>query len=286
MSIKKNIIAKYRKKIDLVNKYNKYYYENNNPIVDDKTFDNLKKEIIELEENNKFLKSTKSPSAIVGFKPSKKFTKAKHRTQMLSLSNAFNYEDLQNFEKKILNFLGYKKNYTFEYSVEPKIDGISASLTYQKGILVMGLSRGNGIEGEVITENLKTILDIPKKINSKNFPLDIDIRGEVYISNDDFKKIKNDFANPRNAASGSLRQKNPDETKKIPLKFIAYSLGYFENLNLKKQSDLLKLLEEWGFKTSKFNKVISGLQNLVNHHAEFEKQRFNLEYDVDGLVYK
>ena len=286
MNIKKNIIAKYRKKINLVNKYNKYYYENNNPIVDDKTFDNLKKEIIELEDNNKFLKSTNSPSVIVGFKPSKKFAKAKHRTQMLSLSNAFNYEDLKNFEKKILNFLDYKKNYVFEYSVEPKIDGISASLTYQRGCLVIGLSRGNGIEGEVITENLKTISDIPKKINSKKFPLDIDIRGEVYISNDDFKKIKNDFANPRNAASGALRQKNPNETKKIPLKFIAYSFGYFENFNLKKQSDLLKLLEEWGFKISKFNKVISGLKNLVSHHAEFEKQRFNLEYDVDGLVYK
>ena len=129
MNIKKNIIAKYRKKINLVNKYNKYYYDNNNPIVDDKTFDNLKKEIIELEKNNKFLKSEKSPSATVGFQPSKKFFKSKHRTQMLSLSNAFNYEDLQNFEKKILNFLDYKKNYIFEYSVEPKIDGISASLT-------------------------------------------------------------------------------------------------------------------------------------------------------------
>ena len=286
MNIKKDIIAKYRKKINLVNKYNKYYYDKNNPIVDDKTFDNLKKEIIELEKNNKFLKSEKSPSATVGFQPSKKFVKAKHRAQMLSLSNAFNYEDLQNFEKKIFNFLDYKKNYIFEYSVEPKIDGISASLTYKKGHLVMGLSRGNGIEGEVITENLKTISDIPKKISSKNFPLDIDIRGEVYISNYDFKKIKDNFANPRNAASGSLRQKNPNETKKIPLKFIAYSLGYFENFNLKKQSDLLKLLDSWGFKTSKFNKVICGLQNLVSHHAEFEKQRFNLEYDVDGLVYK
>ncbi len=286
MNLKKKIISTYKKKINLINKYNKYYYINNNPIVDDRTFDNLKKEILELEKNNNFLKNKKSPSIIVGSTPSKKFLKAKHRTQMLSLSNAFNYDDLLNFEKKIINFLDYKKNHNFEYSVEPKIDGISASLRYQKGHLVMGLSRGNGIEGEIITENLKTISDIPKKISSKNFPLDIDIRGEVYISNDDFKNIEDKFANPRNAASGSLRQKNSNETKKIPLKFIAYTFGYFGNLKLKKQSDLLKLLESWGFKTSKFNKVISGLQNLLNHHAEFEKQRFNVEYDIDGLVYK
>ena len=286
MNLKKKIISTYKKKINLINKYNKYYYINNNPIVDDRTFDNLKKEILELEKNNKFLKNRKSPSIIVGSTPSKKFLKAKHRTQMLSLSNAFNYDDLLNFEKKIINFLDYKKNHNFEYSVEPKIDGISASLRYQKGHLVMGLSRGNGIEGEIITENLKTISDIPKKISSKNFPLDIDIRGEVYISNDDFKNIEDKFANPRNAASGSLRQKNSNETKKIPLKFIAYTFGYFGNLKLKKQSDLLKLLESWGFKTSKFNKVISGLKNLLNHHAEFEKQRFNVEYDIDGLVYK
>ena len=133
---------------------------------------------------------------------------------MLSLSNAFNKEDLVNFEKKILNFLNLKENNNIEYSVEPKIDGISASLTYKNSNLVLGLSRGDGIEGEVITENLKTIKDIPKKINHKSFPKDIDIRGEVFIANKDFEKIKDNFANPRNAASGSLRQKNSEETKK------------------------------------------------------------------------
>jgi len=205
---------------------------------------------------------------------------------MLSLSNAFDIGGLNNFEKKIYNFLNLDKNALFEYSVEPKIDGISASLTYKNGELIIGVSRGNGIEGEVITENLKTILDIPKKINNKNFPSDIDIRGEVFITNNDFEKIKENFANPRNAASGTLRQKNPKETKKIPLKFIAYTFGFIKNFSLDKQSDLLKYLSEWGFKTSKFNEIISGVNNLVNHHKEFEKNRYDLEYDIDGLVYK
>ena len=205
---------------------------------------------------------------------------------MLSLSNVFDKEDLQNFEKRIFNFLNLNKNNIIEYSVEPKIDGISASLTYKNGKLVTGLSRGNGTEGEIITENLKTVSDIPKKINSNNFPKDIDIRGEVFIANSDFENIKDNFANPRNAASGSLRQKNPDETKKIPLKFIAYTFGYYENFNFKKQSEYLKSLEKWGFKVSKFNKIISGIENLINYHKEFEKNRFDIDYDVDGLVYK
>ena len=159
-------------------------------------------------------------------------------------------------KQKYKNIKNLKNN--IEYSVEPKIDGISASLTYKNNSLVMGVSRGDGVEGEIITENLKTIKSIPKKIYNKDFPKDIDIRGEVYISNYDFKKIKDNFANPRNAASGSLRQKNPNETKKIPLKFIAYSLGYFENFNLKKQSDLLKL---YSSSVSKF--VLSELTKLV-----------------------
>ena len=146
---------------------------------------------------------------------------------MLSLSNAFDLEDLENFEKKIFNYLNEKID--VEYSVEPKIDGISASLTYKDGLLVLGASRGDGMIGEVITENLKTISDIPQKIIYKDFPKDIDIRGEVFIKKSDFSNLKNNFANPRNAASGSLRQKNSEQTKKIPLNFIAYTFGYFES---------------------------------------------------------
>ena len=133
---------------------------------------------------------------------------------MLSLANAFDEEDLINFEKKLLNFLAENKNFKISYSTEPKIDGISASLTYKNGDFVRGLSRGDGSEGEDITENLKTIKDIPKKIISPDFPEEIDIRGEVFIKNSDFKHLSEKFANPRNAASGTLRQKNPEDTKK------------------------------------------------------------------------
>ncbi len=205
---------------------------------------------------------------------------------MLSLSNAFDQKDLLNFEKKISNFLNFKKNNNTEYSVEPKIDGISASLTYKNCNLVLGLSRGDGIEGEIITDNLKTIKDVPTKINNKNFPKDIDIRGEVYIGKKDFEKIKDRFANPRNAASGSLRQKDPNETKKIPLRFIAYTYGFIGDLNIQKQSEFLYLLKKWGFNTNKHNDVISGVDNLVKNHKEFEKKRYDLDFDVDGLVYK
>ena len=212
----KEIKKKYLLKIKEITRHNQLYFNKSRPIISDKDYDKLKEEVNELEEKFPFLTSDASPSKIIGFKPSKNFIKAKHRTKMLSLSNTFNKDDLENFEKKILNFLNKDKNFKLEYSVEPKIDGISASLTYKNGIFVSGLSRGDGQQGELITENLKTITDIPKKIISKNFPNDIDIRGEVYIQNKDFDKLKNNFANPRNAASGSLRQKDPNETKKYP----------------------------------------------------------------------
>ncbi len=283
---KTSIDKNYLNKIKLLEKYNQYYYDKSDPIVSDQEYDKLKQEILELEKNTINLKHKKSPSKIVGFKPSKAFNKIKHKVPMLSLSNAFDEEDLKNFEKKIINFLSLKKNFRIEYSTEPKIDGISASLTYKNGIFITGLSRGDGTEGEDITKNLKTINDIPSKIFSKDFPSEIDIRGEVFITKKDFKKMEGKFANPRNAASGSLRQKNPDETKKIPLKFIAYTFGYIENNEIKKQSDFLSSLKNWGFKTSQFNKTITGIKNLTLHHKKFEQKRFNLDYDIDGLVYK
>ena len=205
---------------------------------------------------------------------------------MLSLSNAFDKEDLFNFEKKIMNYLNQKNPFEIEYSAEPKIDGISASLSYKSGKLVTGLSRGDGKEGEDITENLKTIDDIPHKISSKDFPEEIDIRGEIFIKNDDFKKLPNKFANPRNAASGSLRQKNPLETKKIPLKFIAYTFGFEKGMKISKQSDFLKKLKEWGFKTNPLNKTLKGIQNLMKNYEEIENKRSSLDFDIDGIVYK
>ncbi len=274
----------YKKKINELKNHNKLYFEKSSPKISDSQYDKTKKEILDLEKKYSFLKSDLSPSITLGYTPSKNFIKSKHRVKMLSLANAFDFNDLENFEKKIFNYLNEKIN--IEYSVEPKIDGISASLTYKNGFLVMGTSRGDGATGEVITENLKTISDIPKRITNKDFPKDIDIRGEVFIKKNDFNKLKNNFANPRNAASGSLRQKNPEETKKIPLNFIAYTYGYLETDKIKKQSDFLNLLKKWGFKTNENNKVLKTINDLIIFHKKFENDRYNLEYDVDGLVYK
>ena len=286
MKNKNQVKKEYESKIKKIKEHNTLYYEKSRPIISDAKYDKLKKDIIELENKYLYLKNKNSPSLIVGLKPSKNFLKSKHRAKMLSLSNAFDFEDLKNFEKKISNFLNLNDNISIEYSVEPKIDGISASLTYKNNNLVLGLSRGDGVEGEIITENLKTIKDIPETVKDKSFPKDIDIRGEVYIGKEDFEKIKDRFANPRNAASGSLRQKDPNQTKKIPLRFIAYTYGFNNEMNFKKQSEFLHLLKIWGFNTNAYNKIISGVDNLVENHKEFEKKRYNLDFDVDGLVYK
>ena len=283
---KKEIQREYQKKIKLINKYNKHYYDISKPLVDDKVYDDLKNNIILLEKKYDFLKSKKSPSEIIGYRPSKNFKKALHRVPMLSLANAFSEEDLINFEKKILNFISEKDTFKISYSAEPKIDGISASLTYKNGNLVKGLSRGDGKEGEDITANILTIKDIPKKILKKNFPEEIDIRGEVFIKNNDFQALKDKFANPRNAASGSLRQKNPDYTSKIPLKFIAYTFGYERGLNIQNQFEYLENLNEWGFKTNPLNKLITGVKNLLINYQEIEKKRSELDFDIDGVVYK
>jgi DNA ligase (NAD+) len=283
----KELINKdYLEKINLLQKYNKHYYDKDEPIVSDQEFDLLKKDIIALENKYSFLKNELSPSRSVGFKPSKNFKKVKHKIPMLSLGNAFNKIDLENFEKKIVNFLSLENSHNIEYSAEPKIDGISASLIYINGKFVKGLSRGDGKEGEDITQNLKTIKDIPTVIKTKNFPEEIDIRGEVFIENDDFKKIDAKFANPRNAASGSLRQKNSKETSKIPLKFIAYTYGYVKNMNIKNQTDFLDNLKSWGFKTNPFNKKIIGIKNLILNHKNLEEKRKELAFDIDGIVYK
>ena len=280
------IKRKYKEKISLIEKYNKFYYDKDQSIISDQEFDLLKKDLIDLENKYNFLKSEKSPTRSVGFKPSKNFSKVKHKVPMLSLSNAFNEEDLENFEKKIIKFLSLKDTNTIEYSTEPKIDGISASLTYLNGKFIQGLSRGDGSEGEDITKNLKTIKDIPTSINEKNFPEEIDIRGEVFIENNDFKKINGKFANPRNAASGSLRQKDSNVTSKIPLKFIAYTHGHVKNMKIDNQVDFLKNLKFWGFKTNLYNKKISSIKNLILNHKELEKKRKESPFDIDGVVYK
>ncbi len=280
------IKKKYKEKIKLYKLYNKKYYSENFAKITDAKFDLLKKEIIEIEKKFNFLNDEDSPSKSVGYKPSKNFKKVLHRAPMLSLANAFDENDLVNFEKKILNFISQKNNFNISYSAEPKIDGISASLNYKNGKFILGLSRGDGKEGEDITRNLETIKDIPKNIVAKDFPDEIDIRGEVFIQNSDFKNLKDKFANPRNAASGSLRQKNYEDTRKIPLKFIAYTFGYEKGLKVDNQYEYLKKLNNWGFKTNPFNKLISGVKNLLINYNELEKKRSEIDFDIDGIVYK
>ena len=283
---KKEIETNYKKKIKLLTNYNKNYYDKSSPLVSDKEYDNLKQDILLLEQKYKFLNSSNSPSKTVGYKPSKNFKKSLHRVPMLSLGNAFSEDDLINFEKRILNFISEKNSFKISYSAEPKIDGISASLTYKNGNLIKGLSRGDGKEGEDITANILTIKDIPKKIIKKDFPKEIEVRGEVFIQNSDFQNLKEKFANPRNAASGSLRQKNPDDTRKIPLKFIAYTFGYEQGLKIENQFEYLKKLNEWGFKTNPLNKLITGVKNLLTNYNEIEKKRSEIDFDIDGIVYK
>ena len=283
----KNLIKKkYKEKVKSLNYYNKKYFDDNISEISDTNFDKLKKEILNLEKEYKFLKDKDSPSNKVGFKPSKNFRKVFHRAPMLSLANAFDEEDLINFEKKIRNYLNEKNDFQIEYSAEPKIDGISASLTYKQGKFISGLSRGDGKEGEDITENLKTINDIPHFIINKDFPEEIDIRGEVFIQNSDFKNFKDKFANPRNAASGSLRQKNPSDTKKIPLKFIAYTYGFERGMKTEHQSEFLEKLNKWGFKINPLNKKITGIKDLISNYLRIEKIRNELDFDIDGIVYK
>ena len=282
----KNLKKIYLKNSRLLKNYDKYYYDKEKPLITDQKYDVLKKELINFEKKHKILINKDLLSETVGYKPSKNFKKAKHKIPMLSLGNAFEEEDLKNFEKKILNFLSMKDASTLEYSAEPKIDGISASLTYVMGKFLKGLSRGDGSEGEDITQNLKTISDIPISITDKNFPEEIDIRGEVFIENKDFEKINEKFANPRNAASGSLRQKNSKVTSKIPLKFIAYTHGYAKNMKIDNQTNFLKNLKLWGFKTNPFNKKITNIKNLILHHKNLEEKRKEIPFDIDGVVYK
>ncbi len=282
MTSKKKISKIYKEKIKQLKSFNKAYFEKDNPIVSDYEFDKLKKDLIHLEKNHPFLKGSKGVENLIGSKPSEKFEKVKHSKQMLSLGNAFSKEDMIDFKKKIQNFLNTSKE--IDLSSEPKIDGISASLRYEEGKLIYGLSRGDGVFGENITENLLTISEIPKKI--LNAPKILEIRGEVYIGKKDFSKLKEKFANPRNAAGGSLRQKNSKETKKIPLKFFAYGIGEIRPQSFNSQIILLKKLKDWGFVVNPHCKLVVSIDEIEKNHSEMESQRSSLDYDVDGIVYK
>ena len=280
-----HIIKDYKKKLKLIKKFNQLYYNKDNPSVSDSKYDELKKDIINLENKFNFLKKKASIQDLIGAPLTNKFKKVKHFKPMLSLSNAFNAGDMQDFISKVNNFLNNKTK-KIEFSSELKIDGISASLTYENGVLVKGLSRGNGIMGEDILQNLKTINSIPKKIKGKDIPRILEVRGEVYIGKKDFETIKDNFANPRNAAGGSLRQKNSLETAKIPLKYFSYGFGVIEPMFFKTQSEFLNQIKAWGFSVNPYNKVVVGLKEIETQHKLIEELRSSLDFDIDGIVYK
>ena len=203
-------------------------------------------------------------SETLGAPPTNKFKKINHLKPMLSLSNAFDKHGRIDFLKKIKNYLNLKE-IDLDLISEPKIDGISATLIYENGLLKKGLSRGDGYIGEDILENLRTIKEIPTDISGQNVPKLLEIRCEIFIGKKDFFILKDKFANPRNAAGGSLRQKNPKDTAKIPLKYFAYGFGAIQPMIFEKQSEFLKRLNSWGFLTNPLSKNVKGLMKLKNN---------------------
>ncbi len=284
MKDKKEIIKEFKSKLSILKKHNKLYYINDKPEISDSDYDDIKNNIISLKKKYSFLNDFKFEN-IVGAPPSNKFKKVKHLLPMLSLSNAFSIKDMYDFLKKIRNFLKIKGD-KIELFSEPKIDGISATLIYERGKLIKGLSRGDGSTGEDILENLKTIKKLPQEIISKDVPDLLEVRCEVFIGKKDFIKLKDNFANPRNAAGGSLRQKNPEATSKIPLKYFAYGFGEVKPMIFKKQSDFLKKISEWNFETNPLSKIISSETTIEQEYKKIDQLRSSLDYDIDGLVFK
>ena len=232
-SEEKKVKNKLEKFYQIVKEHDIAYYKNHNPIISDAEYDDLRRSILEIEKEYPSLVNSQSPSFTVGAEPSEKFNKVKHLTPMLSIQNAKNKEEVISWSDSLRNFLRIEENQIVSYVAEPKIDGLSASLIYEDGILKVGATRGNGKIGEDITENIKTIRGIPHKIDKKRAPKFLEIRGEVYMSHDNFnllnkiqgKQSKELFKNPRNAAAGSLKQLDPNETAKRSLEFFAYAWG-------------------------------------------------------------
>lgn len=279
-------LKEYKEKITLIEKLNKAYYHNDKPLVSDAEYDRIKKDILDFEKKNPKIISKDSPTKKVGFTPSEKFSKVKHLIPMLSLDNAFTKDDVEDFLKKIRNYLNFEKDAPVELTAEPKIDGISASLIYKNNKIIRGLSRGDGEYGEDITENLLTIKDIPKILDGENIDKEFEIRGEVYIGKKDFEKIKNDFANPRNAAGGSLRQKDSKKTALIPLKFFAHSIGDIDEKKFKTHLNFLNFCKKVGFKINPLTQTFTSIDELIKGYHHIEEIRSSLDYDIDGIVYK
>ncbi len=270
------------------------YHQEDAPTISDGEYDELKRRNAELEAAFPHLIRENSPSMRVGAARAEQFSPVEHGVPMLSLDNAFSNDDALEFDAKIRRFLRLPGAEDVAYTAEPKIDGLSASLRYEKGVLVQGATRGDGRTGEDVTENLRTISEIPKRLSGSGWPDVIEVRGEVYLGHDEFAALnaaneaagQKTYANPRNAAAGSLRQIDPKITATRPLRFFAYAWGLFSQPFAQSQWEALGLLKSWGFQTTpESQRVISG-QGLLDAYAAMEAVRPKLGYDIDGVVYK
>ena len=282
-----NIERRIDELIDLINYHNEKYYNQDNPEISDLQYDELMKELIELEEKNPDFKRIDSPSNRVGGKPLDKFEQIVHKIPMLSLSNAYSAKDLKDFDKRVNDII----NEDVEYVVEFKIDGLSVGLTYDNKEFEKGATRGDGVVGEDISKNLMTIKSIPLIINNND---EIIVRGEVYISKENFKKINEYqeeqglqlYANPRNLAAGSLRQLDSKLTAKRPLDIFVFNLEYGENLEFKTHSESLEFLANLGFSVSPNYKVCKNIQEVIEHIEYWTENRDKLDFEIDGMVIK
>jgi DNA ligase (NAD+) len=274
--------------------HDKLYYQQDSPRISDAEYDALRKRYEIIEKRFPKLRTLTSLSLRVGAPPAAKFAKVRHAAPMLSLANGFTEEDIAEFVGRVRRFLGLKPDANIEFLAEPKIDGLSCSLRYERGMLIIAATRGDGAEGEDVTANVRTIEEVPQQLNSKDVSDVIEVRGEVYMGRDDFlalnkrqeKEGKQVFANPRNAAAGSLRQLDPSITASRPLRFFAYGWGEASKLPASTQRGVMQAFKSWGLPTNPLIKLCKSIGEMLTHYQEIERKRAKLGYDIDGVVYK
>ena len=274
--------------------HDKRYYQEDAPTVSDAEYDALRQRNAAIEARFRDLVRPDSPSRRVGAAPAAKFAKVRHAVPMLSLDNAFAEQDVVDFASRIRRFLRLGEGDKIAFSAEPKIDGLSMSLRYENGKLVVGATRGDGNEGEDVTANVKTLKDIPHRLKARGVPQVCEVRGEIYMTKAAFlalNKRQSDiggqvFANPRNSAAGSLRQKDPSITASRPLAFFAYAWGDMSEMPANTQSGMINWFASCGFKTNPLARMCQSVEALLEFHREIEVQRAVLDYDIDGVVYK
>jgi DNA ligase (NAD+) len=278
---------------DEIARHDALYYQKDKPAISDAEYDAIRQQYKALEEEFPDQAPANSPEKRVGAAPARGFKKVRHPMPMLSLDNAFDEEDVRDFTNRIRRFLKLEETTPLAFVAEPKIDGSSASLHYRNGEFVLGATRGDGVEGEDITENLKTIKSIPKKLHG-DAPEFVEVRGEIYMEHKDFFAMNEQqkqageepFANPRNAAAGSLRQKDPSITASRPLRFFGYALGETSEPVAKTQEEIRARLKKWGFTLNEPAPLCKNEEELLAYHKKMEEQRADLPFDVDGVVYK